>query len=322
MLSIGSSARAAALAVGIAALAMGAAPAKADAVADFYKNHDLTLLVGYPPAGSYNAYARLAAQHMAKYIPGKPNIIVQNMAGGGSLRATSWLYNVGAKDGSVLGLVADTIAVSQLLFPKKAKYDMGKMHYVGGFTPVNPVLVIRSDRGAKTFEDTLKHQVVVGCTGAGSQSYIMPRAMKEILGAKFKMVCGYAGSAAMTRYDASPRSMRPMNGNVMPAKLDPPPAQPMITSGSSPAMAICSIASCPITVWCRSTKSNTDPSEYFVCGWVIASSTASLIAIPSEPGESGVVASRLRPYSVSWLGLGTTEAPYVSIRIRRYGFWS
>lgn len=181
-----------------AATALSTAPAKADPVADFFKGRDLTFLVGYPPAGSYTAYARLAAQHMGKYIPGKPNIIVQNMAGGGSLRAANYLYNVAPKNGLMLGLVADTIAVSQLLFPKKAKYDIGKMHYIGGFTPVNPVLMIRSDQKVKKFEDALKTQVVVGCTGAGSQSYIMPRAMKEILGAKFKLVCGYQGSAAMT----------------------------------------------------------------------------------------------------------------------------
>ncbi len=181
-----------------AAAALTAAPAKADAIADFYKGRDLTLLVGYPPAGSYAAYARLAAQHMGKYIPGNPNVIVKNMAGGGSLRATNYLYNVAPKNGLMLGLVADTVAVSQLLYPKKAKFDAAKMPYIGGFTPVNPVVMIRSDHPAKTFEDTLKNEVVVGCTGAGSQSYIMPRALKEILGAKLKLVCGYQGSAAMT----------------------------------------------------------------------------------------------------------------------------
>ena len=113
-----------------------------------------------------------------------------------------------------------------------------------------------------------------------------------------------------------------MNGKANPAKFDPPPTQPMTTSGSSPAMAICSIASCPMTVWWSSTKSNTEPSEYFVPGWVTVSSIASLMAMPSEPVWSGVSASTRCPYCVSGLGLGTTWAPYVSIRIRRYGFWS
>lgn len=185
---------AAALALG----ALGAPSAKADAVSDFYKGRDLTFLVGYPPGGSYAAYARLAAQHMGKYIPGEPTIIVKNMAGGGSLRATNYLYNAAPKNGLMLGFVADTIAVSQLLYPKKAKYDAAKMRYIGSFTPINPVVMIRSDHTVKSMEDAMTTEVIVGCTGAGSQSYIMPRALKEILGAKFRLVCGYRGSAAMT----------------------------------------------------------------------------------------------------------------------------
>ena len=83
----------------------------------------------------------------------------------------------------------------------------------------------------------------------------------------------------------------------------------MITSGSSPAIAICSIDSWPMTVWWSRTKSNTDPSEYFVPGWVTVSSIASLIAIPSEPVWSGTSSRTALPYFVSRLGLATTSAP-------------
>ena len=69
----------------------------------------------------------------------------------------------------------------------------------------------------------------------------------------------------------------------------------MITSGSSPAISICSSASSPITVWCSRTWLSTEPSEYLVSSRVAASSTASEIAMPSEPGESGVAASTARP---------------------------
>lgn len=39
----------------------------------------------------------------------------------------------------------------------------------------------------------------------------------------------------------------PMKGKAMPAKFDPPPAQPMTMSGNASAMANCSIASWPMT---------------------------------------------------------------------------
>ena len=94
----------------------------------------------------------------------------------------------------------------------------------------------------------------------------------------------------MIRCLAPSRKLRPRNGNVRPAKFDPPPAQPMTMSGDSPAMPICSMASWPMTVWCRSTWLSTEPSAYFVSSRVAASSTASLMAMPSEPGLSGVPA--------------------------------
>jgi tripartite-type tricarboxylate transporter receptor subunit TctC len=186
-------------AVAAVAVAMaGAFSAKADAVEDFYKGKTLKILVGYPPAGSYTAYAQLASRHYGKFIPGKPNVIVQNMGGAGSLVAANYFANVAPKDGSMIGMFADTLAVSQLLFPDKVKFDATDMPYIGSFTPINPVFMVRSDAGVKEFKDVLSKKIVVGCTGAGSQSYIMPRAMMSQLGAKFQLICGYGGSAAQT----------------------------------------------------------------------------------------------------------------------------
>ena len=74
----------------------------------------------------------------------------------------------------------------------------------------------------------------------------------------------------------------------------------------------------PITVWCSSTWLSTEPSAYFVgVLFVTASSTASLIARPSEPLQPGSCASIWRPVFVSGLGEATTFAPQVSIMLRR-----
>ena len=104
-----------------------------------------------------------------------------------------------------------------------------------------------------------------------------------------------SGSTAITRYFRPPRNVWPRNGKVSPAKFEPPPAQAMITSGSSPASAICWIASRPTTLWWSRTWLRTEPRLYFVSSRVAASSTASLIAMPSEPGLSGCSASTARP---------------------------
>ena len=82
---------------------------------------------------------------------------------------------------------------------------------------------------------------------------------------------------------------------MSPAKFEPPPAQAMIRSGSSPAISICLIASSPTTLWWSRTWLRTEPRLYFVSSRVAASSTASLIAMPRDPGLSGCSARTARP---------------------------
>ena len=100
-----------------------------------------------------------------------------------------------------------------------------------------------------------------------------------------------------------------MKGKVRPAKFEPPPVQPTMMSGWAPACSICSIASMPITVWCSSTWFSTLPSAYLVSGLVAATSTASEMAIPRLPFDSGLAARMCRPALVSSEGLATQVPP-------------
>ena len=114
-----------------------------------------------------------------------------------------------------------------------------------------------------------------------------------------------------------PESLSAAKGKLSPAKFEPPPAQAMTMSASSSAFSSCFFASRPMTVWCMSTWLSTLPSEYLVSSRMAASSTASLMAMPRLPGESGSCSSTFFPACVSGLGLATTWAPHVSIMMRR-----
>jgi len=70
-----------------------------------------------------------------------------------------------------------------------------------------------------------------------------------------------SGSAATKRVFLPLTKLSRSSGSARPAKFEPPPAQPMTTSGYSPAISICLIDSWPITVWCRRTWLSTEPSE-------------------------------------------------------------
>ncbi len=183
-----------ALVSALAAASISAAPAQADAIADFYKSKGLVIMLGQPPGGSYDLYARLAADFMKKYIPGNPTIIVQHKPGGGGVVATNYFYSNAPRDGSVIALFPETIAHTQLMEPKMGRWKTQEMTYIGSFAPVNAAFVVRAGAKAQTPDALRSNETVVGCTGRTSQSYQYPALMKELGGMKLKLICGYKGS--------------------------------------------------------------------------------------------------------------------------------
>lgn len=175
------------------------APARADAVADFYKGKTMTFLVAYEAGGGYALYAQLMAEHMGKHIPGNPKIIVQYMPGAGGNVAANHLYTVAPKDGSIVGFLADALPVAQLLRPKGVRFNANDFIWIGTITPVNPLLVVRGNiDGVKTAADLRKKELNIGSSGRGSQTYIFPSALNTWAGTKFKIIVGYGGSNAQT----------------------------------------------------------------------------------------------------------------------------
>src|ERR1041384_2988080 len=89
-------------------------PGSAARAADFYQGKQVTIVVGFSSAGTYDATARLFARHLGKYLPGKPSVIVRNMPGAGSLVATNSLYAPLPKDGTTLGVIGWGFVLEQL----------------------------------------------------------------------------------------------------------------------------------------------------------------------------------------------------------------
>ena len=90
--------------LGRAILALGGLVLSGPAFAadDFYKDKTINVIVGFTPGGGYDAYGRQLARFMPEHIPGKPNMIVQNMPGAGSMTAVRALDFTQPKDGTVM----------------------------------------------------------------------------------------------------------------------------------------------------------------------------------------------------------------------------
>jgi tripartite-type tricarboxylate transporter receptor subunit TctC len=72
-------------------LGVAGGPARAQTAPDpFYAGKTLSIIVD--GGGAYETYARVLAQHLPKYIPGRPTVIVQEMPGAGGVRAANFLY--------------------------------------------------------------------------------------------------------------------------------------------------------------------------------------------------------------------------------------
>src|SRR4029079_13562091 len=178
-----------------AALSLAASAASA---ADFYQGKQVTIAVGFSPAGTYDATARLFARHLGKHLAGKPTVIVRNMPGAGSLVATNSLYSSLPKDGTTLGVVGGGIVLEPLLNNPQATYDARRFNWIGGRTPDNFLCLVWHTVPVNALRDVMRRETVVGATGPGSRTLTYPKALNELTGTKFKIVSGYPGGNEIT----------------------------------------------------------------------------------------------------------------------------
>lgn len=181
-------------AAAISSMIAGSALAQTDSIGDFYKARGLRIMLGHPPGGSYDLYARLAADHFRRFIPGAPTVIVEHKPGGGGVVATAFFYANAPRDGSVIALFPETIVHTQLLEPDVGKWRVQDMRYIGSFAPVNAAFVFRKGSFALSPDQMRKMKTRAGCTGRNSQSYQYPALLKALDGFQFDIICGYKGS--------------------------------------------------------------------------------------------------------------------------------
>src|SRR5216684_1376870 len=103
----------------------------ADPIVDFYKGRQISWILSADAGGGYSSYARAFAPYLSNSIPGKPVIVIQNMPGGGGLRAMNYLFSVAPSDGGTIGLVHSGVQFASLYGIKGAKFDPRQMHWIG-----------------------------------------------------------------------------------------------------------------------------------------------------------------------------------------------
>jgi len=163
------------------------------AQAPFYKGKTITILAGTGAGTVYDLYARLFARHMSKYIPGNPDIIVQNVPGAASMIAANQLYNVSKPDGLTIGAIFPSLYFDQVIGRSEVKFDWSKFIWLGSPVKSEHLFYMRADSRYKSIDDVVKASTPPKCgaTGTTSTAYYIPKLLDQTIGTNFDIVLGY-----------------------------------------------------------------------------------------------------------------------------------
>lgn len=183
-----------AAAAALPATAVAILPAAAQSPAEFYAGRNVELVIGYTVGAAYDTNGRVVARHLGKHIPGKPNVVVRNMPGAGSLVSANHMYNAAARDGSVIGMFSRGNAMYPLL-EGPAKFEADKFNWIGSSSKEVSLVISWGTTPFKSIEDIRRNEMLVGATSAGADSVVFPAILNATIGTRLKAVTGYPGNA-------------------------------------------------------------------------------------------------------------------------------
>lgn len=166
---------------------------------DFYRGKTVTIIVGYTPGGGYDLYARTLGRHLGKHLPGNPNVIVQNMAGAGSLRAANHLFTTAPADGTQFGTFSRTLPLLALTESgDNVRFDPLKFTWIGttaSYADDAYLFTVRREAGITSVRELIgtDRWVTFGSTSFGSTGFDVPLVLKETLRMNIRLIHGYPG---------------------------------------------------------------------------------------------------------------------------------
>ena len=178
---------------GFACVALQTGLARADSVGDFYQGKTIQFVIrSGAGGGGYDSYARLLARHIGRHIPGNPRVLPVNMPGGGGIVAANYVAKIAPRDGTILAIVSQGLAVDQALgLNKSFQADLRDFNWVGNMSDSNQILAVWHTSPTKTLEDARRRETTIGTTQAGSISQQLTAFYNNVLGTRLKIVFGY-----------------------------------------------------------------------------------------------------------------------------------
>ena len=182
------------LCAGMLVAALTAAPLAAQDIS--FKDKRLMMLIGSEPGGGTDTTGRLVAPYFNRYMPGNPNVVVQNMPGAGGIAAQNYFVTQVKADGMTMTTGASS-QVDPLLYRKaNAGYDPTKYAYVGGVGRGGNFLLVNKDNEHRLY-DKSKEPLVMGSNSAPRTGVQMALWGIEYLGWNARWITAYRGTNDM-----------------------------------------------------------------------------------------------------------------------------
>jgi tripartite-type tricarboxylate transporter receptor subunit TctC len=186
-----------ALAALLVPLALFAAAAAADEIADFYAGRQMRVILGTAPGSADDSAGRLLGRAMMRHLPGHPTLVVDNDPTAGSLNTANTIFNTAPRDGSVFGTSHSVVLIMPLLGMRGPRFDARKLAYIGSVTHSNGICFAWKPAGFHSVADMRARDFLVGTTGAGTELLNFYGTITQLLGARLKLISGYSSSLEM-----------------------------------------------------------------------------------------------------------------------------
>ena len=171
-------------------------PAAAEDAASFFAGKTLKIIVGLPPGGGADAYARLVQRHLPRHLPGAPAVVVENVPGAGSLKSVLYLDSLAA-DGTALGTFSSGLLTAAITAPQRVKLDFRNYGWIGNVSADVRVCYLWHATGVRDWQQALaRKQIVFAASARGTAGNVDTAMLRELFHLPVKEVQGYPGSAA------------------------------------------------------------------------------------------------------------------------------
>jgi len=179
------------------ALLLSINAATAEDAAAFFAGKTLKIVVGLPPGGSADAYARLVQRHLPRQLPGGPSIVVQNVPGAGGMKSVAYLESL-PDDGTALATFSSGLLTEAIAAADRIKFDFRKVSWIGNVSEDTRICYLWHTTGVRNWSDLLaRQQVVFAASALGTAGFVDAAMLRELFGVHLKQINGYPGSAEM-----------------------------------------------------------------------------------------------------------------------------